>query len=240
MSTPYRRSGGPPSQHRRCLFCGAAIEGSTCPTCSADRPPESTVGVDIPASCPRCGVEVQPVHLERAAVMQCPSCHGCFVAPGDWSDILDRLTGGRDAGIGTFVPPPPGRELSPEKLLVPTECPICRKTMERAPFAARSRVIIDICLSHGVWFDAGELVAAAQYVKAREERGGELSPEEKADHDAWLLHQEEWAKESIQYQAWLKREQREIARSKAPRGRDLDEVADIAGTIVGALFSNKS
>jgi len=133
MSTPYRHAGGPPSGHRRCLYCGAAIdEGTHCPGCMADAPPESLVGIERAACCPRCERPVEPVHLERAAVMQCPTCHGCFVAPGDWSDIIDRLTEGRSSGLGTFVPPPPGKELTPEKLLQPAACPLCRRIMERA------------------------------------------------------------------------------------------------------------
>ncbi len=37
------------------------------------------------------------------------------------------------------------------------ECPGCEQLMNRNNFARSSRVIIDVCPSHGTWFDAEEL-----------------------------------------------------------------------------------
>lgn len=36
--------------------------------------------------------------------------------------------------------------------------------MNRVNFGRRSGVIVDVCRAHGTWFDAGELVAALEFV----------------------------------------------------------------------------
>ena len=46
-------------------------------------------------------------------------------------------------------------------------CPGCSREMERGRFGASSNVVIDVCLTHGVWLDSGEVVAVADHAALR-------------------------------------------------------------------------
>lgn len=45
-------------------------------------------------------------------------------------------------------------------------CPQCRDLMHRVNFARCSGVIVDVCRSHGTWFDANELHRIVQFIRA--------------------------------------------------------------------------
>ena len=45
-------------------------------------------------------------------------------------------------------------------------CPFCGERMDRRQFALGSGIVIDRCLSDGVWFDGGELELARAYFAA--------------------------------------------------------------------------
>lgn len=182
---PYRQ-GAADLAERRCLFCGGAVDEATnaCSLCSSEAAPRSRVGEELALSCPRCHVPMYAVHLAKVVVSQCPECCGCFVAASDWSELVTRMCAG-DGELGAFVPPPPGKGLPAERRVVMCMCPVCGKEMERAQFGARTPIAIDVCMNHGDWFDAAELVSCAQYAKAREARGNVASAEERADEQAW-------------------------------------------------------
>lgn len=42
-------------------------------------------------------------------------------------------------------------------------CPVCAQTMARRNFGRVSGIIVDVCASHGTWFDAGELDQAVAF-----------------------------------------------------------------------------
>ena len=43
-------------------------------------------------------------------------------------------------------------------------CPICTKVMNRENFGRQSGVVIDVCKSHGVWFERGELRSVLVFI----------------------------------------------------------------------------
>jgi Zn-finger nucleic acid-binding protein len=45
-------------------------------------------------------------------------------------------------------------------------CPTCGTSMNRKLFASGSGVVVDVCRSHGTFFDAGELPAIIDFVMA--------------------------------------------------------------------------
>ncbi|HPH69909.1 MAG TPA: hypothetical protein PLF40_29365 [Kofleriaceae bacterium] len=45
------------------------------------------------------------------------------------------------------------------------KCPQCATLMNRTQFARGAKIIIDLCLLHGVWFDQGELTAMIEFVR---------------------------------------------------------------------------
>ncbi len=45
-------------------------------------------------------------------------------------------------------------------------CPVCRVLMNRVHFAKCSHVIVDVCKSHGTWFDKDELRRIVEFIRA--------------------------------------------------------------------------
>ena len=181
MDDPYRSASTPDPSFlldRRCLFCGGRIAEASrrCVACGAPPSLELLSGQERTVRCPRCDHALSGVRLARALIFQCERCRGTFVAGGDWSEILNRLTAG-ELPLGD-VGPPQANELTAAACFLDVPCPICRGETERALFADTADVRIDVCPSHGAWFDAGELYRALRRVKARDElvTGGEEAP----------------------------------------------------------------
>jgi Zn-finger nucleic acid-binding protein len=186
----------------RCLYCGVARKaaGAPCAGCGAE-PPSVPCGacgrpVDAPHThcacgapciawskhpgdglpCPRCQGPIWRVQLDVTAVHveQCSRCLGCFARTGDFSELLAREEAGGEMALRRFVPVAAGRELPRQTLLAPVKCPHCRREMDRVRFAQRASLIVDVCPAHGMWLDAGELVAVLEFIKHRSE--GEVAP----------------------------------------------------------------
>ncbi len=56
------------------------------------------------------------------------------------------------------------------------KCPVCSQLMNRTVFMRSSKVIVDVCRTDGVWFDAGEVQAVVEFL----ERGGAEAAREQA------------------------------------------------------------
>jgi Zn-finger nucleic acid-binding protein len=115
-------------------------------------------------------LDVSEVHVE-----QCSRCLGCFARTADFSELLEREVAGDAVGLRRFVPLARGRELPRQTLLALVSCPHCNRQMDRVRFADRASLIVDVCAKHGIWLDAGELVAVLDFVKQRAE--GKVAPD---------------------------------------------------------------
>lgn len=69
--------------------------------------------------------------------------------------------------------------------------------MDRARFAQRAELVVDVCAAHGIWLDAGELPMVLAYVKERTSGHVVSSAAEREDREQWdrldRLHAEEAA-----------------------------------------------
>ena len=174
----------------RCLYCGTShAEAATeCPRC---RTPVARVfctacgsrvaageerchcGAPLlaPASqgeppCPRCKSALEAVRLDATTTAhRCVRCLGAFFDIHDWSTLVDQTVAGAPLALASFTPLPPGRELPRAVVMAGAMCPRCRSPMERVTFAGSSRVVVDVCSLHGIWLDAGELVALCAFVR---------------------------------------------------------------------------
>lgn len=63
-------------------------------------------------------------------------------------------------------------------LILCPRCPHCSKQMNRVTVFAEFPVVVDMCVSHGVWFDAHELDVASDYLRARERAASEQAAQE--------------------------------------------------------------
>ncbi len=57
--------------------------------------------------------------------------------------------------------------------------------MDRARFAQRAELVVDVCPPHGLWLDAGELSGILDFVKHRMEGNAPLSPTEREEQAQW-------------------------------------------------------
>ncbi len=121
----------------------------------------------IRRACPRCKSALDRISLDENTVAhRCRRCLGSFFDIHDWSVLIDRTVAGAPLPLANFDALPAGRELPKSLLVEGAACSRCRRPMERITFAARSHVVVDICASHGMWLDAGELVALCTFMKA--------------------------------------------------------------------------
>lgn len=119
--------------------------------------------------CPGCGATPMDElrHGESLSMHQCATCGGAWVGV----DAFDALT-----ATPSGEPEAPPRRMAQlrehmESLAPGTEgpveyraCPRCRALMRRRNFAEISGVMIDECVEHGVFLDAGELQAIQVFV----------------------------------------------------------------------------
>lgn len=105
-------------------------------------------------------------------IAECRSCHGIWVG----RETVERLvaTHADDAlmlallpGIAVTAAPLAShqRTLAPVRYRI---CPECNITMNRVNFARISGIIVDVCKTHGSWFDVHELPGVLEFVR----RGG--------------------------------------------------------------------
>lgn len=109
--------------------------------------------------CPRCEVPMYERRIGDFAVIQCSKCNGFFIPSTTFEmmqDNFQRVIFSPDAHRGD----PPDSE--PQVRYV--RCPVCRTFMNRSNFARISKVIIDTCRGHGVWFDPGELEKIMDFI----------------------------------------------------------------------------
>lgn len=169
-----------PSGELVCRYCGsrldvdlqgwaqAAVTGSwadrLCPDC---RRPLDAVQLASSAA---------PVHLGR-----CPDCLGLFLGSGGIETLLSRGVGpvwevnrplldALGEAPRTAASPPPVRY---------RPCPCCGELMNRSLYGKRSGVIVDRCMAHGLWLDAGELRQLLEWSRA----GGQLHTQERLEQD---------------------------------------------------------
>lgn len=176
-------------EHAQCAYCAAQVRasdrgiGSPCPECFS-RMPEGA------RHCPACGIAIEPQAVIKAVGdTACPGCEGqlaicesaegsfyeCLVCAGVWLS-LEAFQAFRERqvlleGAGPSVVPVLTvrlrRPKDPSQARPNLRCPTCRAPMARR-IVSNSRVEVDLCASHGWWFDGGELEELGEFLQ----RGG--------------------------------------------------------------------
>ena len=190
--TPYRAGGAAGTRcqacgaerspdARACAACGAEAPAVRCAACMTLNPIGDTrcrqcggeLGLEPEAEptrllCPRgCGGLVATLGIaEDSDVCECERCGGLFIAHASLAALVQRHRPAREATLrrrASIVPPVPAPDA-----VVYLPCPSCNTRMNRTVFGKSSGVIVDVCKTHGTWFDARELTASLAFV----ERGG--------------------------------------------------------------------
>jgi Zn-finger nucleic acid-binding protein len=168
---------GVASSASSCAYCSAELLLKTCPRCVSrvfhghKHCPDCGAGLEQAAAgevtqlaCPRCDKLLSARLIGDVVVDECAGCFGLFLDEVAVKRIItDRAQGRAEALLGGL----PRHEI---KAVVPAngrmyvKCPQCRAVMNRRQFAHGAGVIIDVCRSHGTFFDAGELPAVIDFV----------------------------------------------------------------------------
>ncbi len=158
-----------------CPHCLARIgdHSKFCDHCGNPLAAESLTIEETPLTCPACGTGAK-LHsrlIGGNAVCECPSCAGLWVGIQTFRHLVQEA--GREGQRTTdHREPPPlpsphpldGAERPEHHKYIP--CPECHGLMMRQNFAHRSRVIVDICKRHGIWFDGDKLSRILEWVRS--------------------------------------------------------------------------
>jgi Zn-finger nucleic acid-binding protein len=116
-------------------------------------------------TCPDCKLPLSTFKAGAGQLQACGRCGGQMVTHG----LLRALLEQREV-LGAAVPSP-GEAPRGNPLKDPVRyrpCPSCQLLMNRKNFGGASGIIVDVCVRHGTFFDAGELPRVLEFVR----RGG--------------------------------------------------------------------
>lgn len=173
-----------------------------CPECGAELAIAATGEVAGDRACPRCTTALHARRVEDIVIDECGACRGVFLDHiAIKRVVVDRAQSRADALLGAL----PRVEINAvpaagQKMYLP--CPVCRVVMNRRLFATGTGVIIDVCRTHGTFFDAGELPLIIEFVmnggledahrrdleRMRENARRELAQARDAARDAARMH----------------------------------------------------
>lgn len=167
----------------RCEYCGNPLASVRCPRCfalafaGAKHCSACAAPLIAPARafdddgssalrCPRCRVALVAELVGDALLDHCDGCGGLWVDHGVLERVLDarRREPTLEAALGAL--PPAVTPRTGSRKVVYVRCPECATLMNRKNFGNRSGVIVDVCPSHGIWFDAGELARVVEFVRS--------------------------------------------------------------------------
>jgi Zn-finger nucleic acid-binding protein len=176
-----------------CRYCRMPLSLAACPRCFGRvfvgnaYCPHCGAKIEVPAVagkegasqrlCPRCAPVTNQLvaHLIGQTLLdECQHCGGLWIDMHAFERVVDDkeqqatlLAVGIGEGVGTQTG---GVGAAASRVAIPPvrylHCPDCNVLMNRKNFGERSGVIIEICRSHGIWFDRDELSAALRFVAA--------------------------------------------------------------------------
>jgi Zn-finger nucleic acid-binding protein len=135
-----------------------------CPECGAELALAATAEPDGDRPCPRCSKALHARRVGDIVIDECGACLGVFLDHVAIKRVvIDRAQSRAEALLGAL----PRSEVKAvpaagQKMYLP--CPVCRVVMNRRLFATGTGVIIDVCRTHGTFFDAGELPLIIDFV----------------------------------------------------------------------------
>jgi len=158
----------PPAAAREvvtCAFC--AMASTPAPDSNAATAPPAIALATIPATatdlgCPRCGNTLFEGEASKVRLLGCGGCGGIWLDNESAQRALatfDRKVGELSARAATNA----SAALAVEPRVA---CPMCRKAMPRVR-VPKTAIDLDVCATHGTWFDRGELAQVLDALRPR-------------------------------------------------------------------------
>lgn len=113
--------------------------------------------------CPRCKISLQALKIENINIRECERCGGFWSTVQTFESVCADQE--QQAAVINFI----GSDAHPDShptTVSYVPCPDCGELMNRSNFARSSGVILDMCKSHGVWFDADELPKIIEFINS--------------------------------------------------------------------------
>ena len=161
----------------RCQYCSSELLLKACPRCMSrvfvghKHCPDCGAELDLAATgtemkdmpCPRCEKPLRARMVGDIVIDECGMCFGVFLDQVAIKRVVtDRAQARAEALLGA-LPRADLPVLKPGQRMY-VKCPSCATLMNRRLFAAGAGVIIDVCRTHGTFFDAGELPRVVEFV----------------------------------------------------------------------------
>lgn len=212
-----------------CPSCLARVSNRSrfCHDCGAPILPEEDAGDATDRTCPVCGdghsLHSRALGKEGVSVLECRRCAGLWLAETAFQLLRERARATSDPAPDPVVLRAESESRSnpvPARGRLYRPCPVCGTLMNRVNYGRRSGVLLDRCVTHGVWFDAAELDAALRWIRL----GGERDTVERQERE----NRERASAERFRVEP------------KAPddgwRGENGGVASDVVSWIVGRLF----
>lgn len=161
---------------RACAYCHVALATRRCAYCFDHSPASAhhcaTCGRELGLEplaersalpCPACRAPLEALNEAAGTLFDCARCGGHFVEHGLLRALIEQR-----ARLAESAALAPKRPAVPSQQVTYRPCARCAVLMHRKNFGGASGIIVDVCTSHGIWFDAGELPGVLSFV----ERGG--------------------------------------------------------------------
>ncbi len=106
--------------------------------------------------------------IEGVSVLECHVCAGIWVDQATFGELVSHAaqeaSRGDDRSPAQAIHPDGAQHRSNGHRYLP--CPVCHGLMVPQNFAHRSGIIINLCKSHGVWFDGEKLQLILDWIRS--------------------------------------------------------------------------
>jgi Zn-finger nucleic acid-binding protein len=114
------------------------------------------------ARCPACREALRAARVGETPLAECERCHGVFVDTRSFARLCEE----KEQQAAVLSRSPRTEAAAP----VPADvryrpCARCDALMHRQNFARISGVLVDVCRTHGVWFDGDELARVVAFIR---------------------------------------------------------------------------
>lgn len=159
-----------------CAFCGSRLATIACPKCLGSmfvgaqycphcgaKAVEATTTDGKTLPCPGCSGDMAAVKVGETPMHQCAQCGSAWLEPDVFATLCADQSA-RGAVVAAIGGQPDKQALAQGRRVHYVPCPSCRKIMNRVNFGHTSGIVVDVCKSHGVWFEKDELRGVLDFV----------------------------------------------------------------------------
>ncbi len=168
----------------RCKSCSAPLlpNKAVCSYCGyvndidfANQHFHTTQKPQEPRICCQCQIPMESINVGSANsafyIERCSTCQALFFDPGELDEYIHRHV--REVFAIDFKGLQNLQQQNRLGAIIYRKCPVCQGMMNRVNFGRTSGIIVDQCIDHGLYLDAGELQRILAWVR----KGGRLAEE---------------------------------------------------------------